>query len=162
MRQEKERGKCYKLEPGSVTKVKKGKKFISVKGRCQPQCIPYARCRSGYTSCRLGDTSPVGWFYCAQKNGDSSNLPIAGSLMVIGVHKDRGMPTGHLGYVEEVCPNADGTYTLRFSHTNYDRQCHLDLDAKVIFNPKKMEANFVSGYWQVWAKNLKILGFITK
>lgn len=82
--------------------------------------------------------------------------------MVLDVNARRGMPTGHPVYVEEACPNADGTWTLRISHTNYDRKCHLDLDAKVIFYPQTMEASFLSGPWSTWAKNLKVCGFILR
>lgn len=154
-----DRGDCFRLQPGKTVTNAKGRK---VTGRCQPQCIPYARCRSGFMSCRLGDTSPVQWFECARKAGDTSSVPKAGSLMVIGVEKRHNMSTGHLGYVEEACPNADGTWTLRFSHTNYDRKCHLDLDARVVFNPKTMRAAFLSGPWKTWARDLMILGFILK
>lgn len=155
----KDRAGCFKLQPGAKSKNAKGK---TVTGRCQPQCIPYARCRSGFMTCRLGDTSPVQWFECARKSKATSAVPKAGSLMVIGVDKRHNMSTGHLGYVEEACPNADGTWTLRFSHTNYDRKCHLDLDAKVLFNPKTMRAAFLSGPWKTWARDLKILGFILR
>lgn len=154
-----DRGGCFKLQAGKTTKDKKGR---TVTGRCQPQCIPYARCRSGIRTCQLGDTSPVGWFQCARKNKNTTSTPRAGSIMVIDVNKRRNMPTGHLGFVEEACPNADGTWTLRFSHTNYDRKCHLDLDAKVLFHPKTMEADFLSGPWKTWAKGLKICGFILR
>jgi hypothetical protein len=154
-----DRAGCFKLQPGTTTKNAKGK---TVTGRCQPQCIPYARCRSGIVTCRLGDTGPVEWFECARKNKATTSTPKAGSIMVIDVNARRKMPTGHLGYVEEACPNADGTWTLRFSHTNYDRKCHLDLDAKVLFNPKTMTATFQTGAWKAWAKDLKIRGFILK
>lgn len=153
------RADCFKLKPGKTTKNSKGK---TVTGRCQPQCIPYARCRSGIMTCRLGDTSPVQWFQCARKNKATTSIPKAGSIMVIDVNARRKMSTGHLGYVEEACPNRDGTWTLRFSHTNYDRKCHLDLDAKVLFNPKTMTASFLSGHWKTWAKDLKILGFVLR
>ena len=153
------RADCFKLKPGKTTKNSKGK---TVTGRCQPQCIPYARCRSGIMTCRLGDTSPVQWFQCARKNKATTSIPKAGSIMVIDVNARRKMSTGHLGYVEEACPNPDGTWTLRFSHTNYDRKCHLDLDAKVLFNPKTMTASFLSGHWKTWAKDLKILGFVLR
>ncbi len=153
------RADCFKLKPGKTTKNSKGK---TVTGRCQPQCIPYARCRSGIMTCRLGDTSPVQWFQCARKNKATTSIPKAGSIMVIDVNARRKMSTGHLGYVEEACPNSDGTWTLRFSHTNYDRKCHLDLDAKVLFNPKTMTASFLSGHWKTWAKDLKILGFVLR
>lgn len=157
--QNQDRDTCFKLQPGRKSKNSKGKTVI---GRCQPQCIPYARCRSGIMTCRLGDTSPVGWFQCAKKNKDTTSTPKAGSLMVIDVNTRHNMATGHLGYVEEACPNADGTWRLRFSHTNYDRKCHLDLDAEVLFNPKTMTATFLSGPWKPWAKNLKICGFILR
>ncbi len=153
------RAGCFKLQPGKTTKNSKGK---TVTGRCQPQCVPYARCRSGIMTCRLGDTGPVEWFECARKNKATTSIPKAGSIMVIAGNKGRKMSTGHLGYVEEACPNADGTWTLRFSHTNYDRKCHLDLDAKVLFNPKTMTATFLSGAWKAWAKDLKISGFILR
>ena len=155
--QNQDRTACFKLRPGKVSKNKKGK---TVTGRCEPQSITYARCRSGIMTCRLGDTSPVEWFHCARKRGAVSLTPRAGSIMVIDVNTRHKMPTGHVGYVEEACPNPDGTWTLRFSHTNYDRKCHLDLDAKVLFNPKTMEANFLTGPWQPWAKKLKICGFV--
>lgn len=82
--------------------------------------------------------------------------------MVLDSNARRGMPTGHPVYVEEACPNADSTWTLRISHTNYDRKCHLDLDAKVIFYPQTMEASFLSGPWGSWAKRLKVCGFILR
>jgi hypothetical protein len=154
-----DRADCFKLQPGKTSKTKSGK---TVTGRCQPQCVPYARCRSGIMTCRLGDTGPVEWFECARKNKATTSIPKAGSIMVIDVNTRRKMPTGHLGYVEEACPNPDGTWTLRFSHTNFDRKCHLDLDAKVLFNPKTMTATFLSGAWKAWAKDLKISGFILR
>ena len=154
-----DRSGCFKLQPGKTSKNAKGK---TVTGRCQPQSVTYARCRSGIATCRLGDTGPVEWFECARRNKASSSTPKAGSIMVIDANTRRKMPTGHLGYVEEACPNPDGTWTLRFSHTNYDRKCHLDLDAKVLFNPKTMTATFQTGAWKAWAKDLKIRGFILR
>lgn len=156
---DKDRGNCFKLQPGKTTRTKKGK---TVTGRCQPQSVIYARCRSGINTCRLGDTGPIEWFECARKNKNTTSVPKAGSIMVIGSEKRHKMTTGHVGYVEEACPNPDGTWTLRFTHTNYDRKCHLDQDAKVIFNPKTMRAAFLSGPWKPWAKDLKILGFILR
>lgn len=156
---DRDRADCFKLQPGKTSKTKSGK---TVTGRCQPQCVPYARCRSGIMTCRLGDTGPVEWFECARRNKATTSIPKAGSIMVIDVNTRRKMPTGHLGYVEDACPNPDGTWTLRFSHTNYDRKCHLDLDARVLFNPKTMTATFETGAWKAWAKDLKICGFILR
>jgi len=70
------------------------------------------------------------------------------------------MPTGHPVYVEEAWRNPDGTWILRLSHTNYDRKCHLDLDARALFDPRRMTVSFLSGPWASWAKDLKALGFI--
>ena len=165
-----QRDSCFKLRPGrkvAYSKIVKGKngKKKKVTGtrtsRCQPQSLIYARCRTGIDTCRLGDTSPVQWFACARKNGSTSSVPKAGSILILAGNSGRRMPTGHPAYVEEACVNKDGTWTLRLSHTNYDRRCHLDLDAKVIFCPKHRTARFVTGPWSSWAKELKVLGFIT-
>jgi len=187
---ESERGRasCYHLQPGATitthkkekqttrqavkTAKKKGhkttgktvtatkKKMHQVTGMCQPQSLIYARCRTGIKTCRMGNTSPVQWFACAKKNRATTSTPTAGSIMVLDGNSRRGMPTGHPVYVEEVKNNKNGTWTLRISHTNYDRKCHLDLDATVLFDPKHMTATFQSGPWGSWAKDLKALGFI--
>ena len=137
-------------------------KVVRSTGRCQPQSLIYGRCRTGFMTCRLGDTSPVQWFACAKKNNSTTSTPTAGSIIVLDVNTRRGMPTGHPAYVEEVKRNPDGTWSLRISHTNYDRKCHLDLDAQVLFDPKGMTVSFLSGPWSTWAKGLKALGFILR
>jgi len=183
---ERNRASCFHLQPGvtvtkkvkttgkkgqkttSKTTTKKGQKTTTktivkrTTGRCQPQSLIYARCRTGIMTCRLGDTSPVQWFACAKKNGDATSTPTAGSVMVLAVNTGRGMPTGHPMYVEAVKENQDGTWTLRITHTNYDRKCHLDQDATVLYHPRQMSANFQSGPWATWAKDLKALGFILR
>lgn len=164
------RDRCYSLRPGKkipctkIVKGKNGKKkkvLATTTSRCQPQSLIYARCRTGIDTCRLGDTSPVQWFACARKNNATISTPQAGSVIILAANKRHCMPTGHPAYVEEVCPNGDGTWTLRLSHTNYDRKCHLDQDAQVVFSPKTMRVRFVTGPWSTWAKDLKVLGFIT-
>lgn len=129
-------------------------------GMCQPQSIPYARCRSHISSCGLGNTSPVQLFNCEQQRGYTSPIPEAGSLMAIGVNSVHHMSTGHTLYVEEVCPKPDGTYRLRVSHTNYDRQCHLEEDAWVHYDPRTLHADFATGHWAAWGKHLPVQGFI--
>ncbi len=160
---------CFKLRPGrkvayaKVVKGKNGKKrkvATTRTSRCQPQSLIYARCRTGIDSCRLGNTSPIQWFACARRNGTTTSRPQAGSVVILAANKGHCMPTGHPAYVEEVCANKDGTWTLRLSHSNYDRRCHLDRDAKVIFSPKTMQARFITGPWSAWANDLKVLGFI--
>jgi hypothetical protein len=167
-------GKTVKASKTAKSSTKKGQKttgktpattatkVVQTTGRCQPQSLIYARCRTGFMTCRLGDTSPVQWFACARKNNSTSSTPVAGSVMVLDVNTRRGMPTGHPAYVEEVKKNKDGTWTLRISHTNYDRKCHLDQDATVLFDPKHMTASFATGPWGAWAKDLKALGFILR
>lgn len=151
---------CYKFQPGVVTAKKKKKKISKAVGYCQPQSLIYARCRTGIATCKLGDTSPVQWFTCARKMGNTSTVPTGGSIMVLDVNTRRKIYTGHPVYVEHAKKNGNGTWQLRISHTNYDRQCHLDQDAKVIFDPGKMTVSFQTGPWSCWAQDLKVLGFI--
>lgn len=131
-------------------------------GLCQPQSLIYARCRTGIKTCQMGDTSPVQWFACARKNGATTAIPVAGSVIIIDTHRERNMDTGHPAYVEEVQRNDDGTWKLRISHTNYDRKCHLDQDAQVLFDPRTMTATFQTGPWAPWAHRLRVLGFIVR
>lgn len=129
-------------------------------GMCQPQSIPYARCRSHISTCSLGNTSPVQLFLCEEQRGYTSHLPEAGALMAIGTNHVHHMSTGHTLYVEEVCPQKDGNYKLRVSHTNYDRQCHLEEDAWVLYEPRDRHAHFLTGHWSAWGKHLPVQGFI--
>lgn len=153
------RAQCYDLQPPKVSHNDKGRRKH---GRCQPQSLIYARCRTGLSTCRLGDTSPVQWFSCARKHGTTTLQPVPGSVMVLAANARRGMPTGHPVYVEQVTAKKDGTWLLRLSHTNYDRKCHLDRDATVLFNPAKRTATFETGPWKTWAHHLKVLGFILR
>lgn len=143
-----------------ATSVKE--EYRTTTGMCQPQSLIYARCRTGIKTCTLGNTSPVQWFACAKRNGATTSTPTAGSVLVLDSNASRRMHTGHPVYVEEVKDNKNGTWTLRISHTNYDRKCHLDLDATVLYDPKHMTASFQSGPWAPWGKHLKALGFILR
>ena len=158
--------------PRAATTVKQGAtkasgkkkakaKQASARGRCQPQCLIYARCRSGFMSCRLGNTTSLSWWPCASAQGLTSQVPLAGSVMLLGRQDKARMRVGHAIYVEEVCELENGQYLLRVSHSNYDRRCGLDLDAKVLYNPKTRTADFLSGAWKKWANGLKVLGFVT-
>lgn len=150
-----------KQKTGSATVISQKEEYQTT-GMCQPQSLIYARCRTGIKTCTMGNTSPVQWFACAKKNGYATSTPIAGSVLVLDGNSRRKMTTGHPVYVEEVKANNNGTWTLRITHTNYDRKCHLDLDATVLFDPKHMIASFQSGPWSSWAKDLKVLGFILR
>lgn len=129
-------------------------------GLCQPQCIPYIRCRSGLSSCRLGNTSPVQLYLCEQRLGNTSVVPTPGSLMSIGIDRSHNITTGHTLYVEEVCSNPDGTYKLRISHANYDRRCHLEDNAWAVYDSRTMQADFITGHWAAWGNHLPVQGFI--
>lgn len=157
-----DRALCYNLQPAAVSLGKKKKKGAEKVGCCQPQSLIYARCRTGMVSCRLGDTSPVQWFSCAKKMGNAMTAPAGGTVMVLDANVRRKMYTGHPVYVENAKKNGNGTWLLRVSHTNYDRQCHLDEDARVIYDPQNMTASFQSGPWGSWARDLKVLGFIVR
>ena len=164
-REEKDRGHCFVWQPLPVSSVKKGlkgRKQETKGGCCQPQSLIYARCRSSIDSCRMGDTSPVQWYACASRNGKTSRQPIAGSIMVLDANGRRKMPTGHPVYVEAIKKNGNNTWQLQISHTNYDRQCRLDQDSMVSFDPVRMTASFDSGPWSSWARDLKVLGFILR
>ncbi|MFH0782227.1 MAG: hypothetical protein V2B20_09795 [Pseudomonadota bacterium] len=155
-----DRALCYRLQSPVPAPKKKKKKISGAVGCCQPQSLIYARCRTGIATCKLGDTSPVQWFTCAKKMGNTSSVPVGGSIMVLDVNKRRKIYTGHPVYVEHARKNSNGTWQLRISHTNYDRQCHLDQDANVIYDPGKMTVSFQTGPWSCWGRDLKILGFI--
>ncbi len=157
-----DRALCYKLQPGAPIQGKKKSKSAGAVACCQPQSLVYARCRSGIATCKLGDTSPVQWFACAKKMGNTLSIPSSGSIMLLDVNVRRRMYTGHPVYIENAKKNSDGTWLLRISHTNYDRQCHLDQDAGAIFDPAKMVVSFQSGPWSCWARDLKVLGFILR
>lgn len=159
---QRDRALCYRLQPSVPIQGKKKKKGSGAVACCQPQSLIYARCRSGIATCKLGDTSPVQWFACAKKMGNTSSVPTGGSVMLLDGNGGWKMRTGHPVYVENAKKNSNGTWLLRVSHTNYDRQCHLDQDASVIFDPAKMTVSFQSGPWSCWAGDLKILGFVLR
>ncbi|MBZ4684792.1 MAG: hypothetical protein JG774_537 [Desulfomicrobiaceae bacterium] len=153
---------CFHLVPGAPAQKDKKGKTIRPGRMCQPQSLIYARCRSGIMSCRLGNTSPEAWFACAAKAGNTTTTPQAGAVMVLASTKARKIFTGHPVYVEKACREPNGTWSLTISHTNYDRQCHLDRNAHVTFDPKTMTATFHSGPWATWAKGLQVRGFIVR
>lgn len=129
-------------------------------GLCQPQCLIYVRCRTGFKTCMMGNTTSVSWAACARQSGALSAAPVAGSAMLIDRHKN--ISSGHVIYVEEVCRLESGNWLLRISHANYDGKCLLDLDAKALFSPKTQQLSVLTGPWGRWAKELHVLGFVTR
>lgn len=130
-------------------------------GRCEPQSLPYGRCRSGIMSCRLGkENGPLTWFACEQKRGKTGNDPRPGSILVLAANAGHAMPTGHIMYVEAVHPITPTTYKLILSHTNYDRKCSLETNIEAIYNRATMSLDLQSGAWKAWGRGLKLAGFI--
>ena len=130
------------------------------RGRCEPQCLPYTRCRSGIDSCRTGhENGPVTWFRCEQARGNTSVEPAQGQVMVLG-RNAHNMRTGHTLYVEKVEPRPDGRYALTLSHTNYDRRCSLETNMLADYDPKSQTIDVQSGKWEAWGRDLKVAGFI--
>jgi len=130
------------------------------RGRCEPQCLPYTRCRSGISSCRTGhENGPVTWFRCEQSRGNTSAEPADGRVLVLG-RNAHGMPTGHTLYVEKAHPRGDGRYELTLSHTNYDRRCNLETNMLAEYDPASQTIDVRSGNWERWGRDLKVAGFI--
>ena len=130
------------------------------RGRCEPQCLPYTRCRSGISSCRTGhENGPVTWFRCEQARGNTSNEPADGRVLVLG-RNAHGMPTGHTLYVEKATPRGDGRYELTLSHTNYDRRCNLETNMLAEYDPASQTIEVRAGKWEQWGRDLKVAGFI--
>lgn len=141
---------CFHLRPGG-----KGA------GRCEPQSLPFARCRSGIDSCRLGhENGPLTWFACEKARGNTSLTPRPGSILILGANTRRKMPTGHVAYVEQAIPQSDTVYRLVFSHTNYDRRCSLETNIEATYDSAARTLDIHGGAWQAWGKGLPVAGFI--
>jgi hypothetical protein len=129
--------------------------------RCEPQCIPYVRCRSGIMSCRIGrENGPLTWFACEERRGNTAVVPEPGSVLILAANTRRKMPTGHGLYVEEVIETAPSLYKLILSHTNYDRRCSIETNIEAEFDRRQMTVDFLSGAWRAWGRDLAVAGFI--
>jgi len=129
--------------------------------RCEPQCIPYLRCRSGIDSCRIGyQNGPLTWFSCEEQRGNTELVPQPGSVLILAGNARRKMSTGHGLYVETVEEVAPFLYRLILSHTNYDRQCSLETNVEARFDQRAMTIDFVTGAWHTWGQSLAVAGFI--
>jgi hypothetical protein len=147
---------CYHLQPaGSQQKKIKSR-------RCEPQSLPFARCRSGITSCRLGwNNGPLTWFACEKQHGNTSLIPTPASVLILAANK-HNMPTGHVAYIEDIIAKNPPLYRLIFSHTNYDRNCSLETDIEAEYNSSTKTLDIHSGAWKVWGKGLPVAGFILR
>ncbi len=146
---------CFQLRPGSG-----GGKQATAR-RCEPQSLPFARCRSGIDSCRLGhENGPLTWFACEQRRGNTSLTPRSGSILILAANTRRKMPTGHVAYVEQAIPQSGTIYRLVFSHTNYDRKCSLETNIEATYDSAARTLDIHGGAWQAWGKGLPVAGFI--
>jgi len=147
---------CYQ----SKTSAKKQGRGM---GRCEPQSLPYARCRSGINSCNLGhENGPLTWFSCEKKAGNTSPEPKSGSVLILGSIGKHRMTTGHVMYVESVSPLTASSSKLILSHTNYDRRCSKETKIEAIYNRSAMTMDIKTGAWKEWGSDLKVAGFIVR
>ena len=146
---------CFQLRPGG-----KGNKKEKSR-RCEPQSLPFARCRSGIASCRIGhENGPLTWFACEKQRGNTSLVPRPGSILILAANGRRKMPTGHVAYVEEVVAQSATVYRLTFTHTNYDRRCSLESNIKATYDSVAQTLDIHDGAWGAWGKGLPVAGFI--
>jgi hypothetical protein len=142
---------CYKLSPGRIFH------------RCEPQSLPYGRCRTGNMSCRGNyQLSPIGWYKCADSSGKTTGTPVAPSILILGDNSKHRMSTGHVFVVEKVKDQGGGRWDLVLSHTNYDRKCSLETNVSAGYDEKNRIVTMHTGKWSPWGKSLKALGFIVK
>jgi len=143
---------CYRLAPHAAH------------GRCEPQSLPYARCRTGIMRCQGNcETSPIAWFRCEEKLGKTSTTPPPGqSVLILGDNAGHGMRTGHVMVVEKALSIGKGQWELTLSHTNYDRRCSIETDVLATYDESNRLLAMNSGHWKMWGNNLKALGFIQK
>ena len=154
-RQGRSTSECFQLRPGG-----KGNKKAKAR-RCEPQSLPFARCRSGIDSCRIGhENGPLTWFACEKTHGNTSLVPRPGSILILAANNRRKMPTGHVAYVEEVDPQSTTVYRLTFTHTNYDRKCSLESNIKATYDSAARTLDIHDGAWGAWGKGLPVAGFI--
>jgi len=142
---------CYKLSHGRLFH------------RCEPQSLPYGRCRVGNSCCRGNyELSPIGWYKCEDQNGHVTAKPTAPAILILGDNSKHRMDTGHVFVVEKVRDLGGGHWDMVLSHTNYDRRCSIETDVQATYDEKGKLVTMKTGHWSVWGKNLKALGFILK
>ena len=132
-------------------------------GRCEPQSLPYGRCRTGIMRCQGNcETSPIGWFKCEEKLGKTTAHPTGESILILGDNSRHRMTTGHVFVVETVRELGGGHWELTLSHTNYDRKCAIETNVLASYDAKSQVVAMKTGKWSPWGKSLKALGFIVK
>ncbi|GFK93167.1 hypothetical protein NNJEOMEG_00998 [Fundidesulfovibrio magnetotacticus] len=142
---------CYRLRPQTI------------RGRCEPQSLPYARCRTGDMSCRgNAELSPIGWYRCADLHGQTRQIPSAGAVFILDDNIRHRMATGHVFVVEKFRELGHGRFELTLSHTNHDRRCSIETNVLAEYDQHAKNLSMSTGAWSRWGKRLKTLGFIVK
>lgn len=132
-------------------------------GRCEPQSLPYGRCRTGIMRCRGScETSPIGWFGCERTLGKTSERPESGCILILGGNSKHRINTGHVFVVEQARDLGGGLWGVTLSHTNHDRRCSLETGVQAIYDEKNKTVSMKTGAWSAWGKNLKALGCILR
>lgn len=130
-------------------------------GRCEPQSLPYARCRTGIQRCRGNcELSPIGWYQCEEKLGFTSPRPTDGCVLILGDNSRHRMKTGHVFVVEKARDMGGGNWELTLSHTNHDRKCAIETNVRATYDARNKHVAMKSGAWSPWGKQLSALGFI--
>ncbi|WP_243358784.1 hypothetical protein [Fundidesulfovibrio terrae] len=131
--------------------------------RCEPQSLPYGRCRTGNSCCRGNyELSPISWYKCEDQNGHVTGKPTAVSILILGDNSNHRMSTGHVFVVEKVKDLGGGQWELALSHTNYDRRCSIETNVHARYDEHRRLLTMETGHWSGWGRNLKALGFILK
>lgn len=132
-------------------------------GRCEPQSLPYARCRTGIMRCQGNcETSPIAWYRCEERLGKTAATPRDECVLILGDNSRHRMKTGHVFVVEKARDLGSGHWELTLSHTNHDRRCSIETNVKAAYNEKSRTLAMASGHWGAWGKDLSALGFILK
>ena len=132
-------------------------------GRCEPQSLPYGRCRTGIMRCQGNcETSPIGWYKCEEKLGKTTGRPQGECILILGDNSRHGMKTGHVFVVEKANELGSGRWELTLSHTNHDRRCSIERGVLANYDEKAQMLAMKTGHWSAWGKDLKALGFIQK
>lgn len=135
----------------------------SIHHRCEPQSLPYGRCRTGIMRCRGNhELSPIGWFTCEKLHGKTSDRPADGTILILGDNVRHRMATGHVFVVEHVRETRPGHWELTLSHTNHDRKCSLETNVLGDYDQHAKVLAMKTGAWSKWGKHLIALGFIEK
>jgi len=121
---------------------------------CQPQCVTYARERSGIWSCRVGaQGTPKDWYYCERSHGKTTSKPKKGRVLILDEFS-----TGHAMFIEKSKRKGHGKYKLRLAHSNFDWCCSIERHVKAKYYRHKHKVKIKTGYWR--GHRFKVLGII--